>query len=109
MPVLEPFAETIKKLEGNQYTTISYVYSVIQKIKSRLSCSFDPINENDSQDELEDAFDNLQFEDKEEDDKPKVKQRIKINNLVNTIELIDAIKGKLYHTINVYYEDLELD
>ncbi|CAG8820233.1 35227_t:CDS:2, partial [Racocetra persica] len=110
MPVLGLFTETIKKLKGSQYLTISYVYPAIQKIKSRLSCSFDPIDENnDSQDELKDAFDDLQFEDEEEDDKPKAKQRIKINNLVNTIGLINAIKGKLYHAINVYYEDLELD
>ncbi|CAG8688054.1 1379_t:CDS:1, partial [Racocetra persica] len=61
------------------------------------------------QDELEDAFDDLQFEDKEKDNEPKAKQRIKINNPVNTIGLIDAIKSKLYYTINVYYEDLELD
>ncbi|CAG8801208.1 27203_t:CDS:2, partial [Racocetra persica] len=105
-----PFTKTIERLEGSQYSTISYVYPAIQKIKSRLSCSFDPINENnDSQDELEDAFDDLQFEDEKENDEPKAKQRIKINNLVNTIGLINAIKGKLYHAINVYYEDLELD
>ncbi|CAG8789350.1 26287_t:CDS:2, partial [Racocetra persica] len=42
----KPFAETIEKLEESQYSTISYVYHAIQKIKSRLSCSFDPINEN---------------------------------------------------------------
>ncbi|CAG8586991.1 20005_t:CDS:2, partial [Racocetra persica] len=61
------------------------------------------------QDELKDAFDDLQFEDEEEDDEPKAKQRIKINNPVNTIGLIDAIKDKFYYAINVYYKDLELD
>ncbi|CAG8534469.1 12925_t:CDS:2 [Racocetra fulgida] len=60
------------------------------------------------QDEFEDAFDKLQIEDDEEDDEPKVK-RIKINNPVNTSGLIDVIKDKLYHAINIYYEDLELD
>ncbi|CAG8679845.1 28615_t:CDS:2, partial [Racocetra persica] len=60
-------------------------------------------------DEFEDAFDELQFEDLKKDDEPKAKQKIKINNPVNTIRLIDAIKSKLYYMINVYYEDLELD
>ncbi|CAG8578436.1 4392_t:CDS:2 [Cetraspora pellucida] len=97
-----PFAKTIKKLEESQYSTISYIYPAIQKIKLKLSCSFDPINENNnnSQDNLSDAFDKLQIND-EKNNESEIKP-------INTFELINII-SKLYYVINVYYEDLELN
>ncbi|CAG8486304.1 84_t:CDS:2 [Cetraspora pellucida] len=72
MPILGLFTETIERLEGSQYSTISYVYPAIQKIKSRLSF-FEPMNKNDNDDEndLENVFDELQIEDDAEDDEPK--------------------------------------
>ncbi|CAG8773487.1 13089_t:CDS:1, partial [Cetraspora pellucida] len=47
------------------------------------------------------AFDELQIND-EKDDKSEVKP-------VNIFGLINIIKSKLYHAINVYYKDLELN
>ncbi|CAG8757577.1 22790_t:CDS:2, partial [Dentiscutata erythropus] len=118
--ILKPFIDIISTaknvnnihlLEESQYSTVSYIYSMIQKIKARLSVFFDSSDEdNDNQDELENAFEKLQIEDNVEDE-PKANQKIKIkiNNLVNIVELIDMIKGKLYQAMNYYYEDLELD
>ncbi|CAG8693094.1 12881_t:CDS:2, partial [Dentiscutata heterogama] len=88
IPVLGPFAKTIKRLERSQYLAISYVYLY-----------------NNNQDELKNK---LQIKDDAED-KPKVKQKIKINRLVNMFRLIDMIEDKLYQAVNDYYKDLKLD
>ncbi|CAG8778024.1 2582_t:CDS:2, partial [Cetraspora pellucida] len=76
MPILGLFAETIERLKGSQYSTISYIYPAIQKIKSRLSffVTMDK-NDSDNENDLEDAFDKLQIEDDAEDDKLKSSQK----------------------------------
>ncbi|CAG8690238.1 5515_t:CDS:1, partial [Dentiscutata heterogama] len=92
MTILELFTETIERLERSQYSTISYVYPVIQKIKTRLSVFFDPIDEdNNNQDELKNVFDELQIKYNVKDE-PKIKQKIKINRPINMFGLIDMIK-----------------
>ncbi|CAG8786694.1 3706_t:CDS:2, partial [Racocetra fulgida] len=79
MPILGQFAEAIEKLEGSKYSTVSYMYPAIQKIKSNLSPFSNPTDDNENPDELDDAFDKRQIED------------------------------DLHRALNYYYDDLKLD
>ncbi|CAG8842277.1 7125_t:CDS:1, partial [Racocetra persica] len=54
MPILEQFAEAIEKLKRSKYSTVSYMYPVIQKIKSNLSLFLNPTDDNENPDELDD-------------------------------------------------------
>jgi hypothetical protein len=105
--ILGPFAELTEKLEGTKYTTMSYIYPGITKLKKLFHPVREFYNSDMNLETNDDAFEEHQFEEVDEDDEPGARRKIQINIPVNTSGLLDKIKANLYKALESYYEVIE--
>ncbi|CAG8721191.1 3233_t:CDS:1, partial [Dentiscutata erythropus] len=96
--VLGPFAEATQYLGDLYYLTHSLMHHVIEKLKEMFEPTIIEMDELNDENE-EDAFD---YEEEEQ----TVQGQIKLKNPINTMDLLNEVKIKIYTTLCHYYPNL---
>lgn len=105
--LLQPFYDASKLLGGEKYATASFIYYVVAtlqiKVIPRETETVDLTNDDD-------AFDDVEFEDGNDDDvvimnESQNKRKIKIKDPLKCDGKIEEVKRNLYHLLLHYWEN----
>ncbi|CAG8547402.1 6801_t:CDS:2, partial [Scutellospora calospora] len=98
LQVLDPFEEATRYLGGSYYSTYSFIYAVIEKLKEFFKLTINKLN-------IENIEDTQDVFDQDEDEQSEFTSYNKINIPVNTVGLLNEVKKKIYMTLCHYYSD----